>query len=224
MGKELSKQTRHNWQINSFLFLSAIIASLSGIYFLYFPDGFKGGRNPLYNTIILFNRRTWDLIHTWSGVGVIVIAMLHIIIHWKWISSMAKKVWYEMQAGSSKLSKFGRINVGINFMIGLTGIITATSGVYFLLDLDTGQVTQGLLLFNRTTWDLIHTWAGVLMILSALLHFAIHWKWVTKVTKRYFSNEKKVMVPVRSREQQANLVRSESNKKIKINPQDNDYV
>ena len=109
MGKELSKQTRQNWQINAFLFLSAVVASLSGIYFLYFPEGFMGGRNPLYNTIILFNRKTWDLIHTWGGVGMIVIALLHIIIHWKWISSMSKKVWNELLAGSSKLVSLERL-------------------------------------------------------------------------------------------------------------------
>ncbi|PKO06283.1 MAG: hypothetical protein CVU41_07565 [Chloroflexi bacterium HGW-Chloroflexi-3] len=91
MGKELSKQTRQNWQINAFLFLSAILASLSGIYFLYFPEGFMGGRNPLYNVTVIFNRTTWDVIHTWSGVGMIAIATLHIIIHWKWVTKVTRR-------------------------------------------------------------------------------------------------------------------------------------
>lgn len=201
MGKELSKQTRQNWQINAFLFLSAILASLSGVYFLYFPEGFMGGRNPLYNVTVIFNRTTWDVIHTWSGVGMIAIAILHFIIHWKWITSMSKKVWHEFLAGTSKLSKFGKINVLINFMIGLTGLLTAISGVYFLFDTSNSHSAQALFLFNRTTWDMIHTWAGVLMIIAFILHFAIHWKWVTKVTRRYFSNEKRVVKPVISREQ-----------------------
>ena len=208
MGKELSKQTRQNWQINAFLFLSAIIASLSGVYFLYFPEGFMGGRNPLYSVTVIFNRTTWDVIHTWSGVGMIAIATLHIIIHWKWITSMTKKVWHELLAGTSKLSKFGKINVAINFMIGLTGLLTAISGVYFLFDTSNSHSAQALFLFNRTTWDMIHTWAGVLMIIAIIFHFAIHWKWVTKVTRRYFSNEKKVLKPVISREQPV-LVQSE---------------
>ena len=191
MGKELSKQTRQNWQINAFLFLSAFLASLSGVYFLYFPEGFKGGRNPLYNVTVIFNRSTWDVIHTWSGVGMIVIAMIHIIIHWKWINNMARKVWHEMLAGQSKLSKFGKINVLINFTIGFTGLITAISGIYFLFDLTNSHSAQTRFLFTRTSWDLIHTWAGVLMILAFILHLAIHWKWVTKVTRRYFSSEKK---------------------------------
>jgi hypothetical protein len=40
-----------------------------------------------------------------------------------------------------------------------------------------------MLLFSRSTWDLIHTWAGVTLIAAAVVHFAIHWKWVTKVTR-----------------------------------------
>jgi cytochrome b subunit of formate dehydrogenase len=114
---------------------------------------------------------------------------------------MSKKVWHELLAGTSKLSKFGKINVAINFMIGLTGLLTAISGVYFLFDTSNSHSAQALFLFNRTTWDMIHTWAGVLMIIAFILHFAIHWKWVTKVTRRYFSNEKRVVKPIISREQ-----------------------
>jgi cytochrome b subunit of formate dehydrogenase len=86
-------------------------------------------------------------------------------------------------------------------MIGLTGLLTGISGVYFLFDTSNSHSAQTLFLFNRTTWDMIHTWAGVLMIIAFILHFAIHWKWVTKVTRRYFSNEKRVVKPIISREQ-----------------------
>jgi hypothetical protein len=40
-----------------------------------------------------------------------------------------------------------------------------------------------MILFSRTTWDLIHTWSGVALIVAAVIHFAIHWRWVTKVTR-----------------------------------------
>jgi hypothetical protein len=51
MSKQLvSKQTQKNWWIDAALFSSAVVAALSGIYFLYLPSGgFQGGRNPLYN-------------------------------------------------------------------------------------------------------------------------------------------------------------------------------
>ena len=209
MGKELSKQTKQNWQINAFLFMSAILASLSGIYFMYFPEGYQGGRNPLYNVTILFTRQTWDLVHTWTGVAMVMIAIVHLAIHWRWVKSMSKKVWREFLAGSSKLSRFGKFNVVINLTIALSGLVTAITGIYFLFDLSKGNVNATWFLFNRTTWDLIHTWAGVVMVISAILHFAIHWKWITKVTKRYFFDRKKVNQSVINNEQPV-LVQAES--------------
>ncbi len=66
----LAKATRRNWEIDASLFISAILASLSGIYFLYFvTGGYQGGRNPQYGVVFLFERHTWDLIHTWTGVA-----------------------------------------------------------------------------------------------------------------------------------------------------------
>ena len=38
-----------------------------------------------------------------------------------------------------------------------------------------------MFLFSRTTWDLIHTWAGVTLIAAAVIHLAIHWRWIVKV-------------------------------------------
>jgi hypothetical protein len=41
-----------------------------------------------------------------------------------------------------------------------------------------------MILFGRTTWDLIHTWSGVILGIAGLIHFAIHWKWVIKVSRK----------------------------------------
>jgi cytochrome b subunit of formate dehydrogenase len=72
----------------------------------------------------------------------------------------------------------------VNITVALSGLLTALSGIYFLFFPGGKAVADPWILFSRTTWDLIHTWAGVVMILAAILHFAIHWKWVTKVTVR----------------------------------------
>ena len=64
----VSKQTQKNWWVDAALLFSAVAAALSGIYFLFLPSGYQGGRNPLYNIQILFSRQTWDDLHTWTGV------------------------------------------------------------------------------------------------------------------------------------------------------------
>ena len=72
-------------------------------------------------------------------------------------------------------------------------LLAALSGIYFMfVDGNPAALSSGrwaadpMILFSRTTWDLIHTWSGVAMIVAAVIHFAIHWRWVTKVTRNVF--------------------------------------
>ncbi len=186
MNKTVSKQTRNNYMIDSLLFLGAIISALTGIYFLYFPvGGYQGGRNPTYGITILFARQTWDDLHTWFGILMIVVAFVHILVHGNWIVNMTRRAFQEFSGKGRKFNSHSRYNVILNIGIGLSFILTALSGVYLLL-VEGGR--QGLIdpviIFPRTTWDLIHTWAGIALVLIAILHFAIHWGWVAKVTQK----------------------------------------
>jgi hypothetical protein len=80
------------------------------------------------------------------------------------------------------MNAHGRWNLIINIVVGLSFLFSALSGMYFLFVPGGHGVTDPMILFSRTTWDLIHTWAGILLIIAAITHFAIHWKWVSKVT------------------------------------------
>ena len=66
-----------------------------------------------------------------------------------------------------------RNNWLVVFLLSLSGLLTIFSSVYFLF-LPNGGYQGGrnpyygiAILFTRTTWDLIHTWAGVMMIAIA---------------------------------------------------------
>jgi preprotein translocase subunit SecY len=179
----VSKQTQKNWWVDATLFGSAIIAALSGIYFLFLPSGgYRGGRNSLYNVQVLFTRQTWDDLHTWSGVAMIAVAIIHLAIHWPWVVNMARRTFNELTGKCGCMNARGRWNLILNIVVGLSFVLTALSGMYFLFVPGGRGTTDPMILFNRTTWDLIHTWVGILLIIAAVTHFAIHWKWVTKVT------------------------------------------
>ena len=181
----VSKQTRKNWWIDAVLLISAIVAVLSGIYFLFLPvGGYQGGRNPLYNAQILFARATWDDLHTWGGVTMISAVLIHLTIHWPWVTSMARRTWAGLTRKSGTLNAHGRWNLILNTVVAVSFILTALSGVYFLFFPGGHQAAGPLILFSRTTWDLIHTWAGVVFTSAAILHFVIHWRWITNVTKK----------------------------------------
>lgn len=185
--KSISTQTRNNWLLDAGLFASAIVVLASSLYFLYFPSGgFRGGRNPGYAAQVLFDRATWDVLHTWGGVAMIVVALVHLAIHWKWVAGMARRIWREWTGKCECMNARGRFNVFIDLVVGFCFLLAAVSGVYFLF---AGGSHGGInpdpqVLFNRSTWDMLHTWSGVVMTIAAVLHFVIHWRWVVKVTGR----------------------------------------
>ncbi len=187
--KSISTKNRNNWILDSLLALSGIIVGLSSIYFLYLPvGGYKGGRNPFYGITILFDRHTWDDLHTWVGLVMTVIALVHFIIHFDWVVNMAKKVARETFGRKAMLNARGRFNVFVDAMIALGFFGSAISGIIFFLFIGEKNLftISSNILFSSVTWDLIHTWSGILMMAAAVVHFAIHWQWVVKIARRVF--------------------------------------
>jgi len=181
----ISKQTQKNWWIDAALACAAIVAAISGVYFLFLPTGgYQGGRNPLYDIQILFSRETWDDLHTWGGVAMIGTAIVHLAIHWPWVVSMVRRSIKELTGQCGCMNWRGRWNLVLNGIVAVGFVLCALSGVYFLFVPGGRWAADPLFLFTRSTWDLIHTWAGIAFISAAIIHFAIHWKWVSKVTAK----------------------------------------
>jgi len=193
-------QARKKWLLDATVFLSGLVAALSGIYFLFVPSGgYQGGRNPMYGLTILspltaaqVSRHTWEDLHTWGGLLMIAAAVLHFAIHWRWVKVMSKRTVKALLSRETKLSKGPQFNVAINVLVAVSFLLTAVSGIYFLFapsgGFQGGRNTgwDPMFLFSRTTWDLIHTWAGVAFIGAAVVHFWIHWRWIKTMTKRFF--------------------------------------
>ena len=189
----MSMQTRKNWLIDAAVFLGGVGAALSGIYFLFLPSGgYEGGRNPMYGVTILWDRHTWDEVHLWTGIAMIVAAVVHLAIHWQWVKRMSTRMGNALLSRGSRLSRGAKVNVAIDVLVAASFVVCAVSGVYFVFAPEGGF--QGgrnpgwdpMFLFSRTTWDLIHTWSGVVLIAGAVVHLAIHWRWVKNVTARFF--------------------------------------
>ncbi len=180
-------KVRKNWFINLFLFLGGFISILSGIYFLYLPDGgYKGGRNPYYGIRILFEREGWEWLHTWISLGMIVFALIHLILHWNWVVNTTKKIF-----NRTKLGKANKKNVLVDVVLGISFLICSLSGVYLFV---VPEVKGGLgvdpgFILSRTGWDMVHTWSGVVFTGSAILHFVFHWNWIVNITHRMLTRK-----------------------------------
>ena len=185
-SRGVSKPTRNNWLIDAALFISAVVAAISGIYFLFLPTGgYQGGRNPAYGLTILVSRSTWEDWHIWTGFVMVAAVIVHLALHWKWVTAMVKRVAKNLMGQPPHLNNKGRFNVAIDATVAVSFVLTALSGIYlYVVPGGAALRLNGdpMFLFNRTTWDMLHTWAGVVLIAAAVIHFAIHWGWVVKVT------------------------------------------
>jgi len=197
MKGTVSKQTRNNWLIDAAVFIGGLVAAISGIYFLFLPSGgYQGGRNPFYGITILFARHTWDDLHTWFGALMIAAVAVHFAMHWSWVKGMAKRMAKSLAGKGTRMNRHGIFNVAIDATVAIGFTLAAVSGTYFMFVPGSGWAADPLFLFSRTTWDLIHTWSGVAMIIAAIIHFAIHWNWVTKVTAKVFRSASPLGKPV----------------------------
>jgi len=162
---------------------------LSGVYFMLLPSGgYQGGRNPWYGVTILFSRHTWDALHTWAGVAMIGAVVIHVAVHWSWVVMMARRSVNALTSRGSTLSRGTQLRLALNVLVGLSFLVTAVTGVYLLFAPSSGgghsASSSVTFLFSRATWDLIHTWAGVAVIVVGVAHLVIHWQWVKNVTRR----------------------------------------
>lgn len=186
----LSKITQRNWSIDLLLFVSGLVASLTGVYFLFLPvGGYQGGRNAWYGVTVLFKRQTWDLLHTSGGISMIAIAALHFVVHWKWVVNTTRRLLKGLtDPCCTPLNPRARLNIAINAVVIISFLLTAISGIYFLF-FPSGRngVPDPGVLFSRAAWDILHTWSGIILISAAIIHFAIHWQWVVKVSRRFLN-------------------------------------
>ncbi len=181
-----SIQTRNNFLLDISILMAGLASVLSGIYFLFLPvGGYQGGRNPAFGVRIFFERHTWSDLHAWTSVIILALVALHVPIHWSWITRMTRSGLKRL-FGKSKLNKFSQFNLFVNVLLGLSGLVCGLSGLYFLFEPALVPVGADGWIFTQLAWDMIHTWSGVVATAVAILHFVIHWRWVTKVLSKYW--------------------------------------
>ena len=85
------------WVIHYSLFilllLSGLVQAVSGfLLWLFIPGGHRGfGIHPVQGQI-LWSRFTWIELHDWDALALLILVIIHIILHWKWILVATKKL------------------------------------------------------------------------------------------------------------------------------------
>ena len=81
--------------------------------------------------------------------------------------------------------KRARLNLVIDAVVGGAFLVTAVTGVVFLLP---PSWQQALLVgFSFHAWHRLHDWSGVVAAGGVALHLALHWRWVVHTARRWLA-------------------------------------
>jgi len=193
------RRTVVHWITVFLLSVSGLLTIVTGVYFLVLPSGgYQGGRNPDYGKTFLFDRDVWVDIHTWTGILMVAVAIFHIALHWRWVAEMTKRSAAIVAGRRRPFNRKIWLRVGVVAAVGLAFVGVAASGIYFFI-LPNGREGKFIVfLFGKNTWDLIHAWTGIVMIIVAVLHLAQRWKWVIRVTNGVVHSVAAKLVPPRA--------------------------
>ena len=91
-----------------------------------------------------------------------------------------------------------KLNYIVDALIGLAFLLSAVSGVVFLLPVQVPDLSGGLptlLGITYATWRDLHTFSSLAMIAGVCLHLALHWRWVVAMTRCTFGRPKRKKCP-----------------------------
>ena len=91
------RKATKNYIVFVTLFILGLVEAVSGfiLWFALPRGGGYGGRFGVgaESTFWSLSRHTWLDIHDWAAVIIVAVVIIHLVLHWKWIIYLTKKVF-----------------------------------------------------------------------------------------------------------------------------------
>ena len=162
------KQTKRNFWLDVTIFVALLITTITGyILWLVIP-------HKLDIDFLGFSRSVWVVAHIYSGVVGLAGIVIHIVRHWGWLKALRG---HRLSGMTEKL----RANRVVDRILWITYIATNVFGAiaWALHFGDDINVVRGP--------DRLHVVFGVAWTILAIVHLALHWKWIISTTQRYIA-------------------------------------
>ena len=114
--------------------------------------------------------QAWYLTHEICGGLMLLVASLHVILHWDWIKAVLLR-------RKSRLASKVRRNRATDLWLFLTAAPCTLCGIKFW------RTPPDLL---RPELRELHNWSGTLMAVLLGFHLALHWKWIVNAVCSLF--------------------------------------
>jgi hypothetical protein len=93
----MSSGAKVNLFVDLVIAVGFFLAASSGVYFLFASQGgFQGGTNTGWDSGFLLTRFQWGSLHTWAAVTFSAAAVIHFIIHWRWVEMVTKRFFLSL--------------------------------------------------------------------------------------------------------------------------------
>ncbi|MCB0114628.1 MAG: DUF4405 domain-containing protein [Caldilineaceae bacterium] len=120
-------------------------------------------------------RFTGIAIHEWLGIAFGVSLIVHLLLHWRWISAITQRFFRRVPLND-------RINYLLNILLFVDFVVLVVTGLWIS---EVAMATLGLPVQRGFAWRILHTLSADISIWLIGLHLAFNWKWVANAAKRY---------------------------------------
>ena len=115
-------------------------------------------------------------IHEWLGFGIVIVLIIHLLQHWKWIAVILKRL-FKKRTGKEELKFIVDIAFFIDFVVAnFSGIMISKAILPFF----------GYFVPRSFFWHWLHIETSLWGIYLLGFHLALNWRWIVKTSKRYF--------------------------------------
>lgn len=113
-------------------------------------------------------------IHEWLGLGVFVVFLVHVIMHFDWIVDTSKGLMT-----SPSWARQGNLIVDVLTLIMFIVVFVSGLGV-------SGAVLPafGLYADGYYFWDPLHLISAKVLLALIVIHMVVHWKWIFALFKK----------------------------------------
>lgn len=114
-------------------------------------------------------------IHEFVGFLVIIPLIVHLIMDWRWIVNITKRLFKKVPAET-------RFNYFLDWLLFFLFVVATFTGV---LISEAALPAFGINLVIDPFWSQLHDMSANLMTIVLGVHLAMHWKWIVTNVKKY---------------------------------------
>ncbi len=112
--------------------------------------------------------------HEWLGIGLGVVLLVHLTLHWDWVIRTTRKL---LRPGGRE-----RFIWLVNLLLLLSMVLCIASGI---LISEVALPELGITLPSSFFWRQMHDTTATLTLILVPIHAALRWRWIVGIARRF---------------------------------------